>query len=102
FIENPGFLIFFEYRSIGIHPPDLNVRILFFEVFSRTRYGSSCTRRYYKMGHFSIGLLPNLRTSGIIMGLPVAQIVVLITPVTIGDFIIELSRNRIVRSGIVG
>jgi hypothetical protein len=39
--EPSGLMVLLEDRAIGVHPPDLDVRILFFQVFRRSTDGTS-------------------------------------------------------------
>ncbi len=101
-VELSGLVVLLEDRAIGVHPPDLDVRILFFQVFRRSTDGSSRPYTRAKMGDHPAGLLPNLRAGGLVVRLAVRQVVVLVAPHAVRDLLVEALRHAIVTVGVVG
>ena len=68
----------FENRTVGIDAPNLDAWILLLEELCYAGNGSARANAHHKVGNAALGLLPDLRTRGLVVRLAVAQIVVLI------------------------
>src|SRR3546814_1418518 len=55
-VENAGFFVLLEYRSITIDAPDPNFRVLFFQETADAANGASGPYSGNEMGNFAIGL----------------------------------------------
>ena len=73
FVELSRLVVLLEYGAIGVDPPNLDVGILFLEVLGRATDGTSGAYTRAKVGDHPAGLLPNLRTGGLIVGLTVGE-----------------------------
>ena len=86
-VEDAGFLVFLENRTVGIDAEHLDGRILFLEILSGAADGSAGAHAYDQMGDFPFGLFPDFRASLLVMCLRIAEVVVLVGLPGIRDFI---------------
>ena len=101
-VELARFVVLFKHRAVGVHAPNLDVRVFFFEVLRDARYGSARADAHDKVRNASAGLLPDLGTRGFVVRLAVAQVVVLIGKKGIRNFCVEPARHRVVAVGVLG
>ncbi len=95
-------MVFLEHRSVAVHTPNLNRRVLLLKVLGHPRNGAACSHTHNKVRDFTFGLFPNLRPRRLVMRLAVAEVVVLVGEVGVGDLRIQTPRHRIVAVGVVG
>ena len=77
-VKFAGLVELFENRTVGIDAPNLDAWILLLEELCYAGYGSARANAHHKVGNAALGLLPDLRTRGLVVRLAVAQIIVLI------------------------
>ena len=102
FVELPRFMVLLEDGTIGVNPPNLDVRILLLEVLGRATDGTTGAHTRAKVGDHAPGLLPNLWTSGVVMGLTVGEIVILVAPDAVWDLLVEALSYAVITVRMVG
>ena len=78
FVKNPGFLVFFENRAVGVNAPNFDVGVLGFEVAGRARNRPPRSDSNHQVRHTAFGLFPDFWTGLFKMSLPIRQIIVLV------------------------
>src|SRR5688572_25288249 len=69
FVKNPGLLVFFENRTIGVYSPCFQFWIFFFQKLPGSANSSSGSYSHNKMIYFSAGLFPDFWTGSFVMRL---------------------------------
>ena len=89
-------MVFLKYRSIRVDAPYFHIRVLLLQIFPNARNGPSGTNSDDKVGHLAFGLFPNFRSRAFVMGLAVAEVVVLVGVKGVWNLLIQSRGNAVV------
>ena len=95
-------MVFFKNRTIRINSPYFDCWVFLLEVFGYARYCSASAYANDKMSDFTIGLFPNFRTCLLIVSNRIGWVVVLVHIPSIGCFLCNTLRSRIIRTWVIG
>mmetsp|Transcript_1667 Transcript_1667/g.2908 ORF Transcript_1667/g.2908 Transcript_1667/m.2908 type:complete len:493 (-) Transcript_1667:244-1722(-) len=88
--------------ALGVRHAHLHLRLHLFQVLASARDGAAGAAARHKVSHGALGLLPDLRTQGEVVGLGVARVVVLVNIEVVGVLLAEGDGHVLVVQRVVG